>query len=199
MNSRTQRLRRMLAVMLLVGSIGATGTVLPFESSASASALPNPCPILASTHAATTIAMGKHVAIGKIVGVNTHYPPVRECEQKVGAVLVHLEVGTGTGGYGGITDIHISHPGGLGSQVTLVVAKNLGPNGGPYDLIFFKEGSLWISIWADGASPGALITVARQIYKILPGLVSPPRTTTTTVPTTTTTTTTVLTTTTTSG
>ena len=132
-----------------------------------ATAIPNSCSMLALTHAAKIISENRREVVGKISPVNTHDVKINACNQKVGAILVHLTIGTRTGGYGRIKDVHISHPVGLGHHVTLVVAKNLGPHGGPYDLVFFSKGILWVSVRANGAAPFALTDLARQIYKSL--------------------------------
>ncbi len=98
-------------------------------------------------------------------------------------MVLRLVVGTGLGGYGGFSGAHVTHPTGLGPHATLIVARLLGPRAGPYDLIFFEKGALWISVWADGSPPGALTSLARAIYRSLPAASShPPTTTTSTSP-----------------
>lgn len=148
-----------------------------------AAPLPSPCSIMATVNAAQTIAVGKRLTVGKITSVITHFAGVQVCKQRVGTIIVTVSIGSGTGGYGGITDIHESHPAGLGPIAKLIVARELGPHGGPYDLIYFKKGVVWTSVWANGAAPSALTTLALKIYRLLPRSPSRPPVTTTTSPT----------------
>ena len=165
-------------VIVIVAVLAVLASIFPLEPS-SADALPNPCTIMIASRRAVN-ALSPRTVLGAPTAISTHSSAVRACRERVGPLLVQVTVGTGLGGYGGFSHARFTHPTGLGAHATLIVARLLGPRAGPYDLISFQKGSLWVSVWADGAPASALTALARVIYRWLPASATHSPTTTST-------------------
>ena len=152
-------------MVLASASIGTVALSALTSGPAAATALPNPCTVLGAAHAQSTIARGRHVNVGP-VKVSTTTPSYKACSQVVGSITVYLGVSAFLGGSGGIRVTSVTHPTGLGPGDELTVGKAMG-SGGPVDVIVFHKGGAYVTISANGASPGNLTALARQVYRSL--------------------------------
>ena len=159
--ARPWRGRMAACVVVACLALAATGA-------ATAAALPNPCGLLAKAHAEKTLARGKSVVVrhAKLTKYGSGSLASSTCSEMVGALPVFLTLShSSSGGFGGIKVTSITHPSGLGSGDELVVGT--GPTGKPVDFIVFHTATVHADISANGASPGNLTTLARQVYKLL--------------------------------
>ena len=157
------RSRRRTAVFCFVVACSA----VVVASTASAAALPNPCTLLIKVHPEKTLAGGKPVAVthGKLTKSGSGSLASSTCSEMVGKLSVFLTLSPSAGGFGGINVISTTHPSGLGSGDELVVGTS--PSGKPVDFIVFHRSSVYADISANGAKPGNLTLLARQVYKLL--------------------------------
>jgi hypothetical protein len=153
------------ALALVSASIAVIGSGGLAASTAAASALPNPCSVLAAAHAQNTIARGHHVNVGK-VKVSTSTPTYKACGQVVGSITVYLGISSFFGGSGGVAVTSRTHPSGLGAGDVLTIGKAMGA-GGPVDVIDFHKGGVYVTISANGAAPSNLTALARQVFRSL--------------------------------
>jgi hypothetical protein len=148
---------------VVVGVVVCLGLVAAFAAAA-ATALPNPCTLLAKVHAEKTLGFGG-VTQGKLTTFGSGQAASSTCSEKVGALSVFLTLSHLAGGFGGIKITSTAHPNGLGSGDELVVGT--GPSGNPVDFIVFHKRSVFVDLSANGATSAHITTVARQIYKLL--------------------------------
>jgi hypothetical protein len=158
-------------VTRLVGAIAiaaAAFAVAGVPAYAASSALPNPCTVLASAHAEDSVGSpAAAVTAGKLKTYGTGRYLELYCSENVGTLSVSLSlVGEDENGFGGVKVTSTTHPGGLGSDDTLIVGTDI--SGGPVDFINFHRGSVYADLGANGASPSGLTALAQKIYKLIP-------------------------------
>ena len=170
MKAPAHRSHRPIAALVAGIAAFAAVPVLAVAGTASsrATALPNPCTVLAAAHAERTIGTDKSAAAkpGKLSKYGTGALLNETCTETVGKIEVALSVAHNFGGFGGVKVTSTTHPGGLGAGDTLVVGTS--PDGSkPVDFIMFHKASVYASISANGAAPASLTAFARQVYKLI--------------------------------
>ena len=137
-------------------------------NAAAAATLPNPCALLTKVHAEKTLAKGTSINVTqkKLTNSGSGSLASSTCSETVGKLSVVLSFShSAGGGSGGIHIVSTTHPRGLGSGDQLVVGTS--PSGAPVDFIEFHKSTVYASVYANGAKPSNLTTLARQIYKLV--------------------------------
>jgi hypothetical protein len=152
---------------IVVSGVVSGCLTLVASGAATAAALPNPCALLTAVHAEKTLAKGKSVVVkhGKLVKSGSGSFVRLTCSEMVGTQPVFLTLSHSSGGFGGVKITSTTHPSGLGSGDQLVVGT--GPTGAPVDFIVFHKAGVFADISANGANPGKLTTLARQLFKLI--------------------------------
>ena len=160
--------RPIAALAVGIAAFAAVAVPAVAGTASRATALPNPCTLLAAAHAERTIGTEKAATVkpGKLSKYGTGALLDETCTETVGKIVVALSVAHNYGGFGGVTVTSTTHPGGLGAGDTLIVGTT--PDGSkPVDFIVFHKASVYTSINANGAAPASLTAFARQVYKLI--------------------------------
>ena len=146
-------------VVICVGFAAASGV--------SAANLPNACTLLTNAHPQEALHKGGMAVTQRALHKYGSGEGASEtCSETIGTQQVYLSLSLGAGGFGGVKVTSTTHPSGLGSGDSLIVGTS--PSGGAVDFIDFHRGTIYADVSANGASPSAITTVARRVYKLLP-------------------------------
>jgi hypothetical protein len=155
--------RRAIVAGIAVASLAA------LAAGAASATVPNPCALLTKAHPEQTFGHGSTLPVTKRVQhkYGTGKYVTLQCSETVGTQSVSISLSSsGSGGFGGVSDIKTTHPSGLGAGASLITGKAV-PSGGPVDFVEFHRGAVYVDLSANGATPALLTTFARQVYKAL--------------------------------
>ncbi len=157
-----------LVAALGLGLVGATDSLFVAESGAAAAALPNPC-TLAPVALVALVAPALGVAPSAVHAVAQRSQvdgiTVRTCSFTHGSVHVTVTVAPaayGSGGFGGVPGLVISHPAGIGGDSAFLQDARTGD---VFASVHFIKGPYWAEAYSNAHVPATgVLALGRHVY-----------------------------------
>ena len=149
-----------LVAGLGLGLVGATGSLFVAEPGAAAAALPNPCTLVAPALGVAPSAVHAVAQRSQVDGIT-----VRTCSFTHGSVHVTVKVAPaayGSGGFGGVPGLVISHPAGIGGDSAYLQDFRTGD---VFASVHFIKGPYWAEAYSNAHVPATgVLAPGRHVY-----------------------------------
>lgn len=157
--------RFFLVVALGLGLVGATGSQFVAASGAAAATLPNACTLAPASLVAPALGVAPSTLhavpqISRVDGFTVHI-----CSFTHGSVHVTVTVAPaayGSGGFGGVPGLVVSHPAGIGGHGAFLWDSR---TGNVFASVYFVKGPYWAEAYSNAhVPPTGDLALGRYVY-----------------------------------
>jgi hypothetical protein len=154
-----------LVAALGLDLVGATGSLFVAEPGAAAAALPNPCTLAPVALVAPALGIAPSAVHAVAQSSQVDGITVRTCSFTHGSVHVTVKVAPGaygSGGFGGVRGLVISHPAGIGGDSAYLQDSRTGD---VFASVHFIKGPYWAGAYSNAHVPATgVFALGRHVY-----------------------------------